>query len=252
MKSSVPYNELEKQSSCFPMPNQSQENCFNTSIRAPFLSTVHQNSSSSSYFHNTPIRPPFQTTINQNSLSLSSLPNTHVRPPFQTTINQNSLSSSSLANTYTSGSSSSLLDNERDQVNVVDEYEKKLLYEEVFCRRFMTLLLKESKLCPPDFKDWTECKTGCRVRLLLELWLRFSIPERKSVDDIIFEIMDDKFRTLKYRLKMKLFGLAANRLNELNEANNIVEDGEQEMDYTEDEILQALDLIEAPEYFMDH
>ncbi|GKD85453.1 hypothetical protein Tco_1356607, partial [Tanacetum coccineum] len=111
----------------------------------------------------------------------------------------------------TSGSSSSLLDNERDQVNVVDEYEKKLLYE-----------------------------------------LRFSLPERKSVDDVIFKIMDDKFRTLKYRLKMKLFGLAANRLNELNEANNIMEDGEQEMDYTEDELLQALDLIEAPEYFMDH
>ncbi|GJW44173.1 hypothetical protein Tco_0072972 [Tanacetum coccineum] len=42
-----------------------------------------------------------------------------------------------------------------------------------------------------------------------------------------------------------------NNMN-LNEANNIVEDGEQEMDYTEDELLQALDLIEAPEYFMDH
>nr|GEZ33572.1 hypothetical protein [Tanacetum cinerariifolium] len=51
---------------------------------------------------------------------------------------------------------------------------------------------------------------------------------------------------------MKLFGLATNRLNELNEANNIVEDGEQEMEYTEDELLQALDLIEAPEYFIDH
>ncbi|GJX69399.1 ribose 5-phosphate isomerase A [Tanacetum coccineum] len=45
---------------------------------------------------------------------------------------------------------------------------------------------------------------------------------------------------------MKLFGLATNRLNELNE------DGEQEMDYTEDELLQALNLIEAPKYFMDH
>ncbi|GKF27676.1 hypothetical protein Tco_0094018 [Tanacetum coccineum] len=83
------------------------------------------------------------------------------------------------------------------------------------CRRFITLLLKEPKLCPPDFKDWTECKTGCGVRLLLELRLRFSLPERESVDDVIFKIMDVKFRTLKYRLKMKLFGLDANRLKVL-------------------------------------
>ncbi|GJZ37824.1 retrotransposon protein, putative, ty1-copia subclass [Tanacetum coccineum] len=358
------------------MPSQSHENLFNTSIRAPFLSTVHQNSSSSSSFHNTPVRPPFQTTINQNSLSSSSLPNTHVRPPFQinpnslsssslpnthvrppfqinpnslsssslpnnhvrppfqTTINQNSLSSSSLPNTHvpppfqttqyknvaspsssthsqsfqshpiqyeptlhqTSGSSSSLLDNERDEVNVVDEYQKKLLSEvevidehgkilriqKMTCkqvyklqegekilvhvnqnnqlikavgslyRRFMTLLLKEPKMCPPDFKDWTECKTGCGARLLLELRLRFSLPERESVDDVIFKITDVKFMTLKYRLKMKLLRLAANRLNELNEADNIVEDGDEEMDYTEEDLLQALYLIEAPKYFMDH
>ncbi|GJT26808.1 reverse transcriptase domain-containing protein [Tanacetum coccineum] len=113
----------------------------------------------------------------------------------------------------TSGSSSSLLDNERDEINVVDEYQKKLLSEvevidehgkilriqkmtckQVYklqegekilvhvnqnnqlikaagslCRRFMTLLLKEPKLCPLNFKDWTECKTGYGVRLLLEL-----------------------------------------------------------------------------------
>lgn len=68
------------------------------------------------------------------------------------------------------------------------------------------------------------------------------------MDDVIFKIMDVKFRTLKYRLK-KLFGLGAKRLNE---ANNIVEDGEQEMNYTDEELLQALDLIEAPEYFVDH
>ncbi|GJX14054.1 hypothetical protein Tco_0205812 [Tanacetum coccineum] len=96
------------------------------------------------------------------------------------------------------------------------------------CKRFMTLLLKEPKLCPPDFKDWTECKTCCGVRILLELQyhcqLRFSY------------------------LKGNLWTI----LNELNEADNIVEDGEQEMDYTEDDLLQALDLIEAPKYFMDH
>ncbi|GJT83967.1 zinc finger, CCHC-type containing protein, partial [Tanacetum coccineum] len=133
-----------------------------------------------------------------------------------------------------------------DDVNEAPSWHRTNIEIDSDDERFMTLLLKESKLCPPDFKDWTECKTGCGVRLLLELRLRFSLPERKSVDNVIFEIMDDKFRTLKYKLKMKLFGLATNRLNELNE------DGEQEMDYTEDELLQALNLIEAPKYFMDH
>ncbi|GJU15001.1 uncharacterized mitochondrial protein-like protein, partial [Tanacetum coccineum] len=90
------------------------------------------------------------------------------------------------------------------------------------------------------------------AELRSKLRLRFSLPERESVDDVIFKIMDVKFRTLKYRSEMKLFGLAANRLNELNKADNIMEDGEQEMDYTEDDLLQALYLIEALEYFMDH
>nr|GEV02242.1 hypothetical protein [Tanacetum cinerariifolium] len=238
MKSSVTYNEHEKQSSCFSMPNQSQENCFNTSIRAPFLSTVHQNSSSSSYFHNTLVRPPFQTTINQNSLSSSSFANTHVRPPFQTTINQNSLSSSSLPNThvpppfqttqYTNVASPSSSTHSQSFQSHPIQYET---------------TLHQTSGSSSSLLD---------NELLLELQLRFSLPERKSIDDVIFEIMDDKFKTLKYRLKMKLFGLVTNRLNELNEANNIMEDGEQEMDYTEDELLQALDLIEAPEYFMDH
>ncbi|GKD01484.1 hypothetical protein Tco_1171758 [Tanacetum coccineum] len=54
--------------------------------------------------------------------------------------------------------------------------------------------------------------------------------------------MDVKFRTLKNRLKMKLFGLATKKLNE---ANTIVEDGEQEMNFTDEELLQALDIIET-------
>ncbi|GJT56489.1 hypothetical protein Tco_0991543 [Tanacetum coccineum] len=34
--------------------------------------------------------------------------------------------------------------------------------------------------------------------------------------------------------------------------NTIVEDGEQEMNFTDEELLQALDIIETPEYFIDH
>ena len=147
MKSTMPSNEHEKQSSYLPIPNQpnlqtyreSHENFFNTSIRAPFLSTAHQNSSSSSTFLNAPVRPPFQTTINQNSMSSSSFLNTHVRPPFQTTLYENPASRSSSTHSQslqshpvqyqptlyqTFASSSSLLDNEQDEVNEVDEVDE--------------------------------------------------------------------------------------------------------------------------------
>ena len=37
------------------------------------------------------------------------------------------------------------------------------------CQRFMTLLLKEPNICPPEAKDWKEGKERCGVRLLVEL-----------------------------------------------------------------------------------
>ncbi|GJW34902.1 tetratricopeptide-like helical domain, DYW domain protein [Tanacetum coccineum] len=77
-------------------------------------------------------------------------------------------------------------------------------------------------------------------------WLRrFDFPQSKDVDDVIFSHLRDKFRTLKHRIKKSLLALAAKRLHE---ANNF--DGE--MQYTDEEILQALDLVEAPHYFVDH
>ncbi|PWA47115.1 hypothetical protein CTI12_AA500560 [Artemisia annua] len=46
-------------------------------------------------------------------------------------------------------------------------------------------------------------------------------------------------------MKKSLLALAAKRLHE---ANNVDED----VQYTDDELLQALDLVEAPQYFVDH
>ena len=43
------------------------------------------------------------------------------------------------------------------------------------CQRFMTLLLKEPNICPPDAKDWRECKEHCGVRLLVELRVIHSV-----------------------------------------------------------------------------
>ncbi|GJV38878.1 putative reverse transcriptase domain-containing protein [Tanacetum coccineum] len=80
---------------------------------------------------------------------------------------------------------------------------------------------------------------------LSELKRRFNFPRSKDVDDVIFSHLRDKFRTLKHRIKKSLLALAANRLHE---ANNF--DGE--MQYTDEEILQALDLVEAPHYFLTY
>ena len=43
------------------------------------------------------------------------------------------------------------------------------------CQRFMTLLLKEPNICPPEAKDWKECKERCGVRLLVELRVIHSV-----------------------------------------------------------------------------
>ena len=40
--------------------------------------------------------------------------------------------------------------------------------------------------------------------------------------------------------------------NKLDEANNMGNHGAQETHYTEEELLQALDLVEAPSNFVDH
>ena len=48
---------------------------------------------------------------------------------------------------------------------------------------------------------------------------------------------------------MGLYQQAANKLNEINGINEL---GAEETDYTEDELLAALDLLEPPENFQDH
>lgn len=145
------------------------------------------------------------------------------------------------------------------------------------CTRFMTLLLKKPELCPPDARNWREVKVRCGVRLLGELrviffvipvhlyfifstislftnipyymrfWQRkFNLPQCQSVDKVIFAIFDVKYRTLKHTFKKTVFRLAADKLNE---ANNIVD---RSANYTQEELLQALDLIELPSNFLDH
>ncbi|GJV88950.1 ribose 5-phosphate isomerase A [Tanacetum coccineum] len=117
------------------------------------------------------------------------------------------------------------------------------------CSRFMTLILKEPNLCPPDAKDWKECKDSCAAMLIAELRRRFSIPQGESVDKVLSTMLSRKRRTVKYRLKMSLYQQAANKLNEANGINGL---DAQEKTYTEDELLAALDLLEPPENFLEH
>ncbi|KAK9078088.1 hypothetical protein SSX86_002145 [Deinandra increscens subsp. villosa] len=111
------------------------------------------------------------------------------------------------------------------------------------CTRFMTLLLKQPNLCPIEAKNWEEVKTGCGVGLIRELRAKFSIPQGENVDKVLLKHFNERYRSLKHRKKTRLFRAVAKTLNE---ANNIGVNNAQEIQYTEEEILHALDLAEPP------
>ena len=69
------------------------------------------------------------------------------------------------------------------------------------------------------------------------------------MDWVRFKIFNQKYRALKYRMKYKLYGSVKSRLDE---ANNIGVDEAHELEYTEDQILNALDLVDAPSKVHDH
>ncbi|GKE82435.1 hypothetical protein Tco_1552435, partial [Tanacetum coccineum] len=190
---------------------------------------------------------------------------------------------------HQSSSSNSLLNQDQDllsevEINLADQYEQNLLSEDEIidgngnilrtqkrgekvlvhvnkdyqliknigglCSRFMTLILKQPNLCPPDAKDWKECKDSCAGMLIAELrQRRFCIPQGESVDKVLSTMFSVKRRTVKYRLKQVLYQQAANKLNEANGINGL---DAQEKNYTDDELLAALDLLEPPENFLEH
>ncbi|GKD07236.1 hypothetical protein Tco_1186921, partial [Tanacetum coccineum] len=111
------------------------------------------------------------------------------------------------------------------------------------CTRFMTIPLSKPNLCPPEAKDWRKIKARCGTLLLGELRQRkFSLPQVSDLDDVLFAMFGVKVRYTKHGFKMKLFRLAAKKLDE---ANNVGANGEQERTYTDNQLLKALDLIDA-------
>lgn len=81
-------------------------------------------------------------------------------------------------------------------------------------------------------------------------WQRkFCISQGSKIDWVLFKIFNEKYRALKYRTKYKLYDVVKSRLDE---ANNIGVDEAQELEYTEEQILHALDLVDAPSNVEDH
>nr|GEU98882.1 hypothetical protein [Tanacetum cinerariifolium] len=232
------------------------------------------------------IRPSFLYDMRQNSLSSFSL-QASVRPDVHQ--NSSSSSSSSRSQSlqsqptlheptlHQSSSLNSLLNQDHDllsevEINLADQYKQNLLSEvekidvngnilrtqkmtakQVYklkgVKRFMTLILKQPNICPPDAKDWKECKESYAAMLIAELRRRFCIPQGESVDKVRSAMFSMKRRTVKYRLKQGLYQQAANKLNEANGINGL---DAQQKNYTDDKLLAALDLLKPPENFLEH
>ncbi|GJX29460.1 hypothetical protein Tco_0237539 [Tanacetum coccineum] len=175
------------------------------------------------------VRPYFIYYMRQNSSSSSSSLQAFVRP----NVHHNSSSSSSSSShsqslqsqptvhepvLHQSSSSNSLLNHDQD---LVDKYELNLL-SEVNIIDGNGNVLKTQKM---SIHDLTSQRTqhmpraGRNVKIVVVR--RFNMPQ----------------------------GEAANKLNEVNGIHGL---DEQETDYTEDELLEALDLLAPLENFLDH
>ncbi|XP_071735256.1 uncharacterized protein [Rutidosis leptorrhynchoides] len=247
------------------MPLAHQTSVFLQTPLPTFLSAIHQNHSSSSSSHV------------QSTYALHSEPST------------TALHSESSTSAFHSESSSHVSSFEKDELNdyenklqreveIIDEQGNvirvvKMRTKEVYllnagekilvhvnnldqpikaagglCTRFMTHLLQEPNTGLPSARNWRECKIGCGVRLLEALRWRFSLPQSENMDRVLFSIWDRAFRSLKFSLKEKLFKSVTEELNRLNYMGDEVA---QERVYTEDELLDGLDLINVPPNFTD-
>nr|GEZ75716.1 ribose 5-phosphate isomerase, type A [Tanacetum cinerariifolium] len=123
------------------------------------------------------------------------------------------------------------------EINLADEYEQNLLTEAEIIDENGNIL-RTQKMTPNQVY---KLKGGEKRR--------FCIPQGESVDKVLSAMFSVKRRTVKYRLKQGLYQQAANKLNEANGINGL---DTQEKDYTNDELLAALDLLEPPENFLEH
>ncbi|GJY68743.1 ribose 5-phosphate isomerase A [Tanacetum coccineum] len=268
-----------------PMMHQSTSSSY--SKPTTFEPMLHQSTSSS---YSKP--PAFEPMLHQSTSSSYSKPMTFEPMLHQSTSTLSDQPSSSRTSLHQFSSSFHLNQDDEDEdedenendeeskeVEIVDEYGsilrvQKMTTKDVYkltegekvlvhvndsfylikgaagvCTRFITILLSKPNLCLPEAKDWREIKARCGTLILGELRRKFSLPQVSDLDDVLFAMFGVKVRYTKHRFKMRLFQLAAKKLDE---ANNVGANGEQERTYTDDELLQALDLIDAPPNFLHH
>ncbi|XP_071695531.1 uncharacterized protein [Rutidosis leptorrhynchoides] len=125
----------------------------------------------------------------------------------------------------------------------LNRFDQPIKSEGSLCTRFMGLCLKQQHFCPIEAKDWREVKMKRGVSLMQHIREKFMLPDRENVDRVSLLILDDKYRARKYRVKDELFKVVTQKLKEV-EGVNLVEG--QEIQYTEEQILEGLDLVEAP------
>ncbi|GKD14703.1 tetratricopeptide-like helical domain, DYW domain protein, partial [Tanacetum coccineum] len=221
-----------------------------TFFRPPFCSTIQQNcfpSSSSADFQSIRSNPTtynpnlYDSMIHHSTSSSYSKPTTFepmLHPSTSTLSDQPSSSRTSL-HQFSSSFHLNQDDEDKDEDEDEDEIDEESKEVEIVagvCTRFMTILLSKPNLCPPEAKDWREIKARCGTLLLGELRRKFSLPQVSDLDDVLFAMFGVKVRYTKHRFKMKLFRLAAKKLDE---SNNVGANGELERTYTDEAKLSS-------------
>ncbi|GKA14230.1 hypothetical protein Tco_0693876 [Tanacetum coccineum] len=218
---------------------------FQPAIRPSFLYDMRQNSSSSSFSLQASVRPNDQDLLSKVEINLADQYEQNLLSEVEIIDgNGNILRTQKM----TAKQVYKLKGGEKVLVHVNKDYQL-IKNAGGLCSRFMTLILKQPNLCPPDAKDRKECKDSCAAMHIAELRRRFCIPQGESVDKVLSTMFSVKRRTVKYRLKQGLYQQAANKMNEANGINGL---DAQEKNYTDDELLAALDLLEPPENFLEH
>ncbi|KAJ8429049.1 hypothetical protein Cgig2_023920 [Carnegiea gigantea] len=102
------------------------------------------------------------------------------------------------------------------------------------CTRFMTSLIGQFTLVPPDLENFFEVKKYCGAKLIAELRKNFGMPCTSEMDKVILDKFGSKYRSVKYRYKNKLLKKAKIMLKTAREENG------------------ALDLVDHSSGFADH
>ncbi|KAJ8428016.1 hypothetical protein Cgig2_032311 [Carnegiea gigantea] len=119
------------------------------------------------------------------------------------------------------------------------------------CTRFMTLLIGQFTLVPPDLENFFEVKKYCGAKLIAELRENFSMPYTSEMDKVILDKFGSKCRSVKYRYKNKLLKKAKIKLKIAREENGVYIKDE-EKNYSQEQLFEALNLVDHPSGFADH